>query len=308
MQLPGSHIWNDSWLSLQTPSLLQQLSWPRETLRPVKMLQLTPAPRWPSSPRTATHFWDAFGGRVGVGSWAQPSASALSWSLKVAVSLRSCMCLLCVQASKGEPAREKVPKSAVQASCRTAMPTLWTQPPETSRKFFLLPVCKGGQGERPSYTPLDKKHKPNQGAPPTCMWALPGSPVSPGCPQLDSSWLQLRTADLRESRPHSQPSSAAWLLLMCLATVEKSLVAKPPPLHYPSTQAVDFAFEVIPNDNTVIGTKPALLRRDIFPPVEHNWDCQYRASRPQNLLSWPVMGWTFFFFHERTINTEILKS
>lgn len=95
----------------------------------------------------------------------QPFPGALKWLFPY-----DPVCACCVfRHQRGEPAREKAPKSAVQASCRTAMPTLRTQAPETSWKFFLMPVCKGGQGERPSYTPSDKKHKPNQGAPPTCI-------------------------------------------------------------------------------------------------------------------------------------------
>lgn len=202
---------------------------------------------------------------MGVGSWAQPSAPVPCWNLKVAVSLRSCMCLPCVQASEEETARERTPRSTVQAPRRTAMPTAWTQPPETSWKFFLLPLCKGGPGERPNHTPSGKKSKPNQRGPSNIRVSPPALPPSPprepSVPRLSSAGLQRRGQQTTLTA-----SSAAWQLLICLATVEKSLVAKLPPP--PPKAAGDFAFEVVPNYNTVIGTKPALLRRDIFPPGE----------------------------------------
>ena len=129
---------------------------------------------------------------MGVGSWAQPSASALCWNLKVAVSLRSCMCLSCVQASEEETARERTPRSTVQASRRTAMPTAWTQPPETSWKFFLLPSLQPRTGalagccssfrDRPTQRDTENLSRWDVGV------AAPGRPAHGGPRLFRDSW------------------------------------------------------------------------------------------------------------------------
>lgn len=166
---------------------------------------------------------------------------------------------------------------------------LQTQSPEISQnRSSSSRLCKGGQGERPNPALPDEKHKQKQRPPCQRAYESSGHPSEPSqgaqhpqvCPQLASKG--------GDNRPHSNPSSEALLLLICLATVEKSLVAKPSP-----QAAEDFSFEVVPNDNTVIETKPALLEN-------HNWGYKEKASLPpQNMLSWPAMGSTFFSFSTR---------
>lgn len=65
-------------------------------------------------------------------------------------------------------------------------------------------------------------------------------------------------------------------------------------------------FEVVPNNNTVPSTKPALLRRS--ERIFSRGATTGAGLPPQHMLSWPAVGWTFFFFHKRAINTEIPKS
>lgn len=132
--------------------------------------------------------------------------------------------------------------------------------------------------------------------------------MSPGCP----GFQLIAVEDCRPQGPQTTLTALKCSLAAShlFSHREKSSRKTSPPPRRPAQAAGDFAFEVVPKDNTVIGTKPALLRRDIFPPAkpQPGLPVQSKMSFPEFAFL-ACDGLNFFFlFHERTINTEIPKS